>query len=450
MSSVSTSSNTPIDTTNGIPLTGTATILKCEGLTKSFTGTPQFENININLGKGQRVGLIGVNGAGKSTLLKCLAKIESADCGNIEAASNTNIVYVDQEPDWGDRLVYEGLFEGKDPQAVAARLYLQATNPYDENAENVFAKALDLMEEASAWDYQSLGISIAEKLNIGSDKLYRKVNTLSGGEKKRVGLASALLQQPDCLLLDEPTNHLDADALEWLADYLKPGGKDKDMTMLLVTHDRYFLERVCNEIIELDRSQVYRYPGNYGKYLELKAQRIAAEDAEADRARTRLRKESEWMSRQPKARQAKSKAREQQFYELVEIAKGRGGDTKALSIASPEEKEKQKRLGGIVCEFKNAFYEMGSKVLLNGFTYNFRQRDRIGICGPNGVGKSTFLRLLTGELELQQGSRQLGETVKFGYYEQIGLNLTTEERNQPMLKFVQEAVELASGMLIID
>lgn len=230
------------------------------------------------------------------------------------------------------------------------------------------------------------------------------------------------------------------------------------MAMLLVTHDRYhhqlqhqnqhyyylyryFLERVCSEIIEIDRASLYRYPGNYMRFLELKAARIAAEDADADRARTKLRKESEWMAKQPRARQAKSKARQDQFYDLVEKAKGRGPDAKALSLVTDEEKERQKRLGGVVAEFKAAQYMMGDRVLLDDFTYNFRSRDRIGVVGANGVGKSTFLKILTNQLPLVKGSVRIGETVCVGYYEQTGLNITAEQEKQPVLKFVQEAVE---------
>ena len=301
--------------------------------------------------------------------------------------------------------------------------------------------ATNSIEEANAWDYQSEGLAIADKLNIKSERMNARMNSLSGGEKKRVALAAALLKKPDILLLDEPTNHLDIDALEWLADYLKPGGRDKDMAMLLVTHDRYFLERVCSEIVEIDRGSLYRYPGNYMRFLQLKADRIAAEDADAERARTKLRKESEWMAKQPRARQAKSKARQDQFYELVEKAKGRGPDAKALSLVTDEEKERQKRLGGVVAEFKGAKYQMGDRVLLDDFTYNFRTRDRIGIVGANGVGKSTFLKILTNELKLLKGSVRIGETVCIGYYEQTGLNLTSEQEKQPVLKFVQEAVE---------
>ena len=301
--------------------------------------------------------------------------------------------------------------------------------------------ATNSIEEANAWDYQSEGLAIADKLNIKSERMNARMNSLSGGEKKRVALAAALLKKPDILLLDEPTNHLDIDALEWLADYLKPGGRDKDMAMLLVTHDRYFLERVCSEIVEIDRGSLYRYPGNYMRFLQLKADRIAAEDADAERARTKLRKESEWMAKQPRARQAKSKARQGQFYELVEKAKGRGPDAKALSLVTDEEKERQKRLGGVIAEFKGAKYQMGDRVLLDDFTYNFRTRDRIGIVGANGVGKSTFLKILTNELKLLKGSVRIGETVCIGYYEQTGLNLTPEQEKQPVLKFVQEAVE---------
>ena len=252
------------------------------------------------------------------------------------------------------------------------------------------------------------------------------------------------------LLLDEPTNHLDIDALEWLSDYLKPGGgqgKDKDMAMLLVTHDRHFLEKSCSEIFELDRASIYRYPGNYVRYLQLKEERLNAEDAEADRARTKLRREKEWMARQPQGRQAKSKARQDQFYELVDKAKKRES-SKKIELATPEEKEKQKRLGGIVAEFKNAEYNVKwdgvNRQLLKDFTYSFRQRDRIGIVGSNGVGKSTFLKIVTGDLKLEGGEMRIGDTVQVGYYEQTGLELDAEQEKQVVLRFVQEAVDKAA------
>ena len=418
------------------------TVLKCDGLTKSYTGTPQFENINFNLAKGSRVGLIGINGAGKSTLLKCLAGIMSPDKGNIEYASNSNVVYVDQEPDWKNIMVYEALFSGNSPEAIATRMYMKSMEPGVEDDE-LLGKALEKMEESKAWDYQTQGFTIAEKLNINNDFMYKDVNILSGGEKKRVGLSAALLMQPDVLLLDEPTNHLDADALDWLSDYLKPGGKDKDMTMLLVTHDRYFLERTCAEIVELDRSSLYRYPGNYARYLELKNDRLAAEDAESERARIKLRRESEWMAKQPRARQAKSKARQAQFYELVDASQKRVEQQK-VDLSNPDEIAKQKRLGGVVVEFKNGGYVLNDRVLLKDFSYNFRQRDRIGICGPNGAGKTTLIKIISGQLPLTTGSVRLGETAIVGYYEQKGLLLTPEQEKMPVLKFVQEEVEKAT------
>jgi len=428
--------------------TGGVTVLKCEGLSKSFTGIPQFQLISLNLARGQRVGLIGLNGAGKSTLLKCLGQIENADEGSVESAANSNVIYVDQEPNWGDIPVYEALFDGSSQTAVATRSYystLQASELQSNLEEDMFSKVTDAMETSNGWEYQERGLTTAEKLNIPESWLYRSVSTLSGGERKRVGLAAALIKRPDVLLLDEPTNHLDIDALDWLADYLSSGNKEnKDLTTLLVTHDRYFLERTCSEIVELDRASLYRYPGNYGRYLELKAARIAAEDADAQRARTKLRKESEWMAKQPKARQAKSRSREQQFYELVDRAKGRGSDavsSTGVVLATEAEKKRQKRLGGVVAEFAAAKYSMGDRVLLTDFTYNFRQRDRIGIVGSNGVGKSTFLKVLTGTLTLDSGSIRLGETVRVGYYEQTGLNITQEEEDSTLLKFVQVAVE---------
>jgi len=223
---------------------GGITVLKCEGLSKSYVGAPQFSSISLNLAKGQRVGLIGVNGAGKSTLLRCLSKLESYDSGTVECATNANVIYVDQEPSWGDLVVYEALFDGSSPPSIANRRYYEVLRDESSIDDDAFSAASDSMASTNGWEYQERGLTIAEKLNIGGDYLYRPVKTLSGGERKRVGLAAALLKQPDVLLLDEPTNHLDVDALEWLAEFLKPGNREnKDLTMLLVTHDRYFLER---------------------------------------------------------------------------------------------------------------------------------------------------------------------------------------------------------------
>ena len=266
---------------------GGSIVLRCDGISKSYTGVPQLEDVALCVCKGQRIGLVGGNGAGKSTFLKMLAKVMSPDRGTIEISSTANTVFVEQEPDWGDILVYEALFAGITPEATATRKYFKALETMD---DDMLGDATNDVEEANAWDYQAEGLSIADKLNIKSEQMNLGMNSLSGGQKKRISIAAALLKKPDILLLDEPTNHLDIDALEWLADYLKPGGRDKDMAMLLVTHDRYFLERVCSEIIEIDRASLYRYPGNYMRFLELKAARIAAEDADADRARTKLRK----------------------------------------------------------------------------------------------------------------------------------------------------------------
>lgn len=430
-----------------VSIPGTQVILRATSLTKSYTGTPQFDDISLLLGKGQRVGLIGINGAGKSTLLKCLSGVDSADKGTIEVAKNTKIIYVEQEQPWSAGLsVYAALFGAGDPRAEAQSQYWKALDPATPpaEAEKLLLDATDAIEAAGAWEFGEDCVQIAERLNITPDFMYRKVGGLSGGERKRVALASALARQPDVLFLDEPTNHLDMDAIEFLADFLR-SIKTKEMAVLLVTHDRYFLEKSCSEIIELDRSQVYRYGGSYSKYLELKAARLVAEDAEVDRARTKLRRESEWMAKQPRARQAKSKARQAQFYELVGVAKGRSADLKPLELMSDEEKAKQKRLGGVVAEFKQARYMLGERVLLEDFTYNFRARDRIGIVGPNGVGKSTFLKVLSGDLPLGGGSVRLGDTAVIGFYSQVGLQLSKEQEDMPVLRFVQEEVERATG-----
>ena len=421
------------------PARGAATLLSCRGLAKAHTETPQFRDVSFNLGRGQRVGLVGVNGAGKSSLLRVLAGLDAPDAGEVEVASSAKVVLVDQEPRWDDAPVYAALFPGLDERSSAIRNYLRCTDPALDIDSEAFTAATDAMARTSAWELQERGVETAAGLGVG-DKLYRACSSLSGGELRRVGLAAALVRQPEVLLLDEPTNHLDIDALEWLAERLLAG----DLSLLLVTHDRSFLDRVCTEILELDRASLHRYPGGYSKYLELKAARLAAEDAETERARVKLRREAEWMKRQPRARQAKSKAREQQFYELSDRAKGRSPASKALELQSPEDKERQRRLGGVVAEFRGAGFSLEQRTLLRDFTYDFRQRDRICIVGNNGVGKSTFLRVLTGELPLSAGSLRVGETVRFGYYAQQGLRLSPEQEVLPVLKFIQEAIELGS------
>ena len=340
------------------------------------------------------MGLIGVNGAGKTTIMRCLAGLEDIDSGTVECASACNVVYVDQEPNWSDSLpAYAALFadEGKtnsplSKSARAVRRYMDILTPEAESDPGYLDrlnKATDAMEQSDGWLLMENGLNMAKRLNIGDDRtgdgkrksenmLYRKVSAMSGGERKRLGLAAALLRNPDVLLLDEPTNHLDADALEWLGDFLgapTDGGvgaqaADKNMAILLVTHDRYFLEKVCNEIVELDRASIHRYPGNYNKYLELKAERLKTEDADKNRAKTLLKREREWMSRQPKARQAKSKARQDQFYKLVAKAqdKSKGSPNTnggAVQLMTKEEAAEQKRLGGVVIDVNDATFILG-------------------------------------------------------------------------------------------
>jgi len=432
-------------------------VLRANSLSKAWVGLPQLDSVSFLLGKGQRVGLVGRNGEGKSTLMKILCKQIAPDGGTVELAAGTNIVYVEQEPSWpADLPVYAALFEGPSPEASATRLYYSALDPSTapEEAERALLEGTDAIGEANAWEFGDNTLAIAGKLNIRPDFLYRKVGTLSGGERKRVALASAIAKSPSILCLDEPTNHLDSAAIYWLADFLRPSGgsssyrgalaASKDMAILYISHDRWMLEETCTDIIELDRAKLFRYTGNYSRFLELKQQRLIAEDAEVERARTKLRREAAWMAKQPRARQAKSKARQQQFYELVDSAVGRAV-AKPVELMSQEEKDRQKRLGGVVCEVRKASYSLPGRSLIRDFSYSFRQRDRICLVGKNGVGKSTFLRLLLGELPLEGGEIKTGSTVVFGHYNQAGLELTPEEESMPVLRYVKEAVEKATG-----
>lgn len=418
-----------------------AVILKAEGLHKTFDSDPVFSELNINIQKGSRIGLIGINGAGKSTLLKVLSGEEEADKGIVQRARNVRVLYVEQNPAWVDKKVYEVVFAGSDERSSACRKYMMASMVVEGEDMDMgaFTEATDIMERVDAWNYQSDGLAIAENLKIDSKLMAEDVNNLSGGQRKRCALAAALLQAPDVLLLDEPTNHLDIDALDFLGDYLRVGGRNKDLTMLLVTHDRFFLEKTCDKIYELDRASLTEYPCAYNKYLELKAERLAAEDADAERARTKLRKERDWMRRQPQGRQAKSKAREQQYFKLEDRARRREqrGDLELTTDGNA-------RLGKSVIDVCSATFSINGNRLLDNFSYGLQRGERVGIVGANGVGKSTFLRILTGEQALDSGRVLTGETVNIGYYEQTGLTLDDRQEKLSMLRFVQEAVEQAA------
>ncbi|CAM9114708.1 unnamed protein product [Ectocarpus sp. 6 AP-2014] len=403
-------------------VTGTPQVLVADGLTNTFDGARfQFEDLQLTVCRGQKLGLVGINGCGKSTLLKVLGKKESCDSGTIESPKATVVTYVEQDPEFPTgSTVKDAVYGADNPLMRAVRAYQLATEAIEgagadpdtlEKAMDRFEKATATMDRVGGWDVETYAQQVMSRLGVMSLEGSQVVN-LSGGQRKRVALAAALVQKPDVLLLDEPTNHLDVEAIEWLEKLLA----ERSLTFVCVTHDRYFLENVCQEIIELDTAKLYRYPGSYERFLELKEERMNAEGAARDRARNKLRGELAWMRKQPKARQAKSKAREERFYELkTKAAAPAGASDKGLTLSS-----KTQRLGKTVVYLKGASLKFSAKILDN-FAYEFDRGDRIGIVGGNGVGKTTFLNVLMGKQLLDTGEVVTGGTVRYGYYEQGGL-----------------------------
>eukprot|EP00903_Cladosiphon_okamuranus_P013128 g12244.t1 len=428
-------------------VTGTQQVLVADGLSNTFDGARfQFEDLQLTVCRGQKLGLVGINGCGKSTLLKVLGKRESCDAGTIESPKATVVTYVEQDPEFPEgSTVKDAVFGADNPLMRAVRSYQLATEAIEaagadpdalEKAMDRFEKASTTMDRVGGWDAETYAQQVMSRLGVISLE-DSKVANLSGGQRKRVALAAALIQKPDVLLLDEPTNHLDVEAIEWLEKLLA----ERALTFVCVTHDRYFLENVCQEIIELDSAKLYRYPGSYERFLELKDERMHAEGAARDSARNKLRGELAWMRKQPKARQAKSKAREERFFELkAKAAAPVGAGNKGMTLAS-----KTQRLGKTIVYLKGASLKFSAKILDN-FAYEFDRGDRVGIVGGNGVGKTTFLNVLMGTQPLDSGEVKTGETVRYGYYEQNGLaDLDDEVRVMELVEDTCASAEANEG-----
>ncbi len=393
--------------------------LSASGLFKSYGIKILFDDMFVGVEKGQKIALVGRNGCGKSTLLRILAGQEAPDAGEVSLRNGIKAVYLSQNPDFGTAVtVMDALFTGNDPTILAIKDYEHQSAHPDADPKK-FQQAIDKMEELGAWDFEFRVKEILGKL--GLDDLEMPLSALSGGQHKRVALAQALVAEPDLLLLDEPTNHLDTATIEWLENYLA----GKAMSLVLVTHDRYFLDRVCNEVIELDHGKAHRYVGDYENFLEKKAERHGAEDALTARAQNLLRTELEWLRRQPKARTTKSKARIDAAHNLMEVAQGterEGGIS--LNFAS-------RRIGNKIMEMEHVTKAYGDKTLVDDFSYVFKKGERIGIVGPNGVGKTTFLNLITQQIEPDRGKIEQGETIFFGYYSQEGIEIKEGQKWSP-------------------
>lgn len=407
-----------------------------EGLGKSFGIKPLLKNISFHINEGEKIALIAKNGSGKSTLLKILSGTETVDEGKVWINKSVNTVLFEQDPIFSERSsILDNIFAHNHPVLNAIKKYEAAE---DSNDPDKITDALIDMEDNNAWDFDSKVKQILSKLNI--HHLDQIVSSLSGGQKKRVALARALIdigfENNHCLLImDEPTNHLDVEMVEWLEHYL-----DKEnVTLLLVTHDRYFLDVVCNEIWELDNSKIYVYKGDYQNYVEKKAARIESEMATIDKAKNTFRKELEWMRKQPRARTTKSKSRQDNFYEIEKVAKTKIEDRQV------DLQMKMSRLGGKIAEFKKVYKSFGEKIILSGFDYTFKKGERIGIIGKNGAGKSTFINMLQGLEEPDSGKINIGDTIIFGNYSQQGLIIKKDMRVIEYVKNIAEHFPLANG-----
>lgn len=408
--------------------------LQVENLSKRFGDQLLFENISFGIGKNQKTALIAKNGTGKSTLLQIIAGKDTPETGSVIFRNDITVGYLEQNPILNDcNTVFEEVFDSDSPALSLIREYEKAVTANDlQRLEELIPQ----MEIYKAWDYETTVKQILSELKI--DTYDKPVTQLSGGQRKRVGLAKVLISNPDFLILDEPTNHLDIEMTEWLENYLE---KSK-ATLLMVTHDRYFLDRVCSHIIEIDDFGLYSYEGNYSYYLEKREQRIKNHNAAVDKARNLLRTEQEWMRRMPQARSHKARYRIDNFYKLKETASQKTNDKKLeLDIQG-------KRLGKKILELEHITKSFDGKCLIDNFSYKFSRGEKIGIVGKNGVGKSTFLNIVTRQLEPDQGSIDIGETVIYGYYKQSGITFSETDRVIDIVKNIAEHIDLGNGRIL--
>ena len=403
-----------------------ANLLQVENLTKSFGVNSLFDDINFTINEGDKVGLIAKNGTGKSTLLSIIAGDDTPDDGKLIFKNDVTIGYLKQLPQFEPHLsVIDTCLIGDDDQSKAIRQY---ENALIEGNNEEMTKAIQAMDLASAWDYEERFKQILSQLKI--DDFKQRISELSGGQIKRVALAKILISNPQFLILDEPTNHLDIDMIEWLEAYLTRSR----MTILMVTHDRYFLDKICSKILELDQKSIYGYDGNYNYYLEKRAERIDAQNAAVEKARNLLRTEIEWMRRQPQARAHKAQYRIDAFYDLKERAQSRNdkGDVE-LNV-------KAGYIGKKIFVAHHVSKSFDGKVILNDFNYIFSRYEKLGIVGDNGVGKSTFIKLLLDRIQPDSGYFEIGETVKFGYYCQEGIHFDEGKKVIDAIRDVAEHI----------
>ncbi|CAM1350209.1 MULTISPECIES: ABC-F family ATP-binding cassette domain-containing protein [Tenacibaculum] len=409
--------------------------LSVENIAKAYGEKVLFHDISFGINKDQKIAFVAKNGSGKTSILNIVAGVDEADSGQVVSRKGIDIAYLSQADNLNADLTIEETIFSTDNKVLSI---IQQYEKALDNPDNVeaYQEAFELMEQHNAWDFETQYKQILSKLKL--ENLQLKVGKLSGGQKKRLALAIVLIKKPDLLILDEPTNHLDLEMIEWLEAFF---AKEK-ITLFMVTHDRYFLERVCNEIIELDEGKLFKYKGNYSYYLQNKEERLALEATNLGKAKSLFKKELDWMRRQPKARTTKSKSRTDDFYKIKEKAHKRRNEHEVQLEINME------RLGSKIIELHKMRKSFDDKVILDGFEYVFKRGERIGIIGKNGTGKSSFLNMLTGGIPLDGGKVVIGETVKFGYYTQNGIEIKPGQKVIEVVKEFGEYIPLSKGRKI--
>ncbi len=405
--------------------------MQVEGLTKSFGDLVLFNKISFGISEGQRMGLIAKNGSGKTTLLNIISGKEGYDEGNIVFMRDLRMAYLEQDPQYPPELtVLEACFHSNNSTVQLLKEY-EACMETEGNPN--LEELLIRMDHENAWDYERKAKQILSQLKINN--LDQQVKFLSGGQLKRVALANTLITEPELLILDEPTNHLDLDMTEWLEEYLAR----TNISLLMVTHDRYFLDRVCSEIIEIDNNQLYQYKGNYSYYLEKRQERIESSNVEQERANNLYRKELDWMRRMPQARAHKAKYRQNEFYEIEKVAKRRSTDENVkLEV-------KASYIGSKIFEADHLYKSFDNLKIVEDFSYIFSRYEKMGIVGNNGTGKSTFIKMLMGQVAPDKGTIDVGETIRFGYYSQDGLQFDGQMKVIDVVQDIAEVIELGDG-----
>ena len=409
--------------------------LSVENISKSYGERILFKDISFGINKDQKIAFIAKNGSGKTTIMNMINGIDEPDTGQVVIRKDINMAFLSQNNNLQDELtIEENIFASDNEILKVIERYEKALeNP---NEEEAYQRAFDDMDRHNAWDFETQFKQILYKLKL--EDLKMKVKNMSGGQKKRLSLAIILISKPDLLILDEPTNHLDLEMIEWLEDYFAK----ENITLFMVTHDRFFLERVCNEIIELDNGKIYQYKGNYSYYLEKKEERLASENSSIDKAQNLFVKELAWMRRQPKARTTKSKSRQDDFYVIKEKAESRRKENVVELEINME------RMGSKIIEMVKLNKNFPDRTILKDFSYSFQRGERIGIIGKNGTGKSTFLNILTQTLQPDSGKVIIGDTIKIGYYTQSGINPKPGQKVIDIIKEYGEYIPLTKGKII--